>query len=107
MDSVVSWFSGIMPQGLLFLMALVGAAISQLLSFYKNFEGCTPFLKKAFPKRKERWYYIWNAIILTFIGALLPFIVLEPETVKASLLAGLTWCGTLQSLGIPVDKDHD
>ena len=107
MEDAISWISSIFPRILMFLTALSGAAISQLLSFYKNFEGCTPFLKKAFPKHKDRWYFLWNAAILTFIGALLPFLILEPDTIKASLLAGLTWCGTLQTLGIPINKDYD
>lgn len=92
-------------QCIFFMTTLGGAVISQLLSLYKNLEGCQPFLKKAFPKRSKRWYFIVNAIILPLIGAILAFVILEPDNVKTSLCAGLTWCGTLQTLGISKSED--
>lgn len=39
---------------LLFATTLAGAIISQMLSLHKNLEGCTPFLKKAYPKKSNR-----------------------------------------------------
>lgn len=92
-------------QILLFLTTLAGASISQLLSLHKELEGCQPFLKKAFPKKSRRWYFVSNTLLLPMIGTILAFIILEPDNVKASLCAGLTWCGTLQTLGLSASKD--
>jgi hypothetical protein len=102
-QSMISWES--FQQILFFLTTLAGACISQLLSLHKDFEGCQPFLKKAFPKKSKRWYFISNALLLPIIGTVLAFIILEPDNVKASLCAGLTWCGTLQTLGLSAKKD--
>lgn len=101
--SIVSWDT--FQQIVFFLTTLAGATISQLFSLHKDLEGCQPFLKKAFPKKSKRWYFISNALLLPIIGAVLAFIILEPENVKASLCAGLTWCGTLQTLGLSAKKD--
>lgn len=90
---------------LFFMMTLAGAIISQMLSLHKNLEGCTPFLKRACPKKSNRWYFLANSIILPLVGSVLAFVILEPESVKTSLCAGLTWCGTLQTLGISTQKD--
>lgn len=92
-------------QVIFFLTTLVGAIISQLLSLHKNLEGCTPFLKRAWPKKSKRWYFLTNSIVLPLVGSVLAYIILEPESIKTSLCAGLTWCGTLQTLGISANKD--
>lgn len=101
--SIISWDS--FQQILFFLTTLAGASISQLLSLHKELEVCQPFLKKAFPKKSKRWYFISNALLLPIIGTILAFIILEPDNVKASLCAGLIWCGTLQTLGLSASKD--
>lgn len=101
--SIISW--DLLQQLLFFITTLVGAFISQLLSLYKDLEGCQPFLKMAFPKKSKRWYYISNTLLLPIIGTILAFIILEPDNVKASLCAGLTWCGTLQTLGLSASKN--
>ena len=88
-----------------FLTTLAGASISQLLSLHKDLAGCQPFLKKAFPKKSARWYFVANALLLPIIGTILAYTILEPDNVKASLCAGLTWCGTLQTLGLSASKD--
>ena len=106
MDSIaqlVDW--NILRQVLFFLTTLVGAIISQMLSLHKNLEGCTPFLKRAWPKKTKRWYFLANSMILPMVGSVLAFVILEPESIKTSLCAGLTWCGTLQTLGISAEKD--
>ena len=83
-----------------FFITFIGAAITQLLSFHYETVGATPFLKKFFPGKNERWYFRTNCITLIAIGTILSFIILEPDSIKASFCAGLTWCGTLQSLGL-------
>lgn len=102
-QSIISW--ELFQQILFFLTTLAGASISQLLSLHKDLEGCQPFLKKAFPKKSDRWYFFSNALLLPIIGTILAFVILEPDNVKASLCAGLTWCGTLQTLGLSASKD--
>lgn len=99
----MSWDS--FQQIFFFIATLVGAFISQLLSLHKDLKGCQPFLKMAFPKKSKRWYYISNSLLLPVIGSILAFVILEPDNVKASLCAGLTWCGTLQTLGLSASKD--
>jgi len=89
----------------MFVMTLVGAIISQLLSLYKELDGCAPFLKKAFPKKTARWYFVANSLLLPLVGTTLAFIILEPDNVKTCFLAGLTWCTTLQTLGIKTRQD--
>lgn len=90
-----------------FCVTLFGAAITQLLSFKLDTVGAIPFLKKFWPNKTDLWYYRWNCIILVVVGSLLAFIILEPDTLKASLCAGLTWCGTLQSIGLTLKTNEN
>lgn len=83
----------------LFIMTFIGAFITEMLSLYTNTQGVKPFLRKIQPGKTRQWYVRTNAILLPVIGTILSFVILEPESVKTSLCAGLTWCGTLQSLG--------
>lgn len=90
---------------LYFIMTLTGAIITQLFSFNVKTVGATPFLKQYCPNKSDTWYFRANSIVLVLAGTLLSFIILEPDSVKTSLFAGLTWCGTLQSLGLVKKKD--
>lgn len=83
-----------------FFLTLVGAAITQMLSLKIGTVGVIPFLKTWCPKKSKTWYMRVNCVMLVIIGAILSFIILEPNSMKSSLCAGLTWCGTLQSLGL-------
>lgn len=80
-------------------ITFIGATITQLLSFKLGTVGATPFLKMWYRNKPEEWYARRNCIILIMVGTILSFIILEPDSAKTSLFAGLTWCGTLQSLG--------
>ena len=87
-------------QGCWFLfMTFVGATITQLLSFDLETAGATPFLKMWFKDKPEIWYSRANCVVLILVGTTLSFVILEPDSTRASLFAGLTWCGNLQSLG--------
>lgn len=88
-----------------FFITLVGAAITQLLSLKIGTVGATPFLKMWCPQKSKTWYLRANCVMLVMVGAILSFIILEPNTMKTSLCAGLTWCGTLQSLGLTANSD--
>lgn len=91
-----------------FFLTLLGATITQLLSFRLETVGAVPFLKKWFEGKSEIWYARRNCIILIIVGTVLSFIIIEPDSAKTSLFAGLTWCGTLQSLGQNIKiNSHD
>lgn len=90
-----------------FIITMVGAIITQLLSLPIGTVGTLPFLHKYFPKKKKVWYERTNCILLVFAGTVLSFFILEPDSVRASLCAGLTWCGTLQSLGLSLKSENN
>lgn len=90
-----------------FFITLVGAAITQLLSLKMGTVGALPFLKMWCPNKKDTWYLQANCVLLVLVGATMSFIILEPNSMKTSLCAGLTWCGTLQSLGLTVNSQTD
>ena len=87
-----------------FFITLVGASITQLLSLKMGTVGTLPFLKMWWPNKGETWYLRANCVLLVLIGATMSFIILEPNSMKTSLCAGLTWCGTLQSLGLTANS---
>lgn len=90
-----------------FFVTLVGAAITQLLSLKIGAVGALPFLRMWCPNKSEIWYLRANCVLLVLIGATMSFIILEPNSMKTSLCAGLTWCGTLQSLGLTTNSQTD
>lgn len=90
-----------------FFVTIVGAAITQLLSLKIGTVGVIPFLKMWCPKKSKNWYMRANCVLLVIIGATMSYIILEPDTMKTSLCAGLTWCGTLQSLGLTANTDSN
>ena len=81
------------------LLTLLGAVITQVLSFNVGNVGTVRFLKIWKPNKSDAWYARSNCVLLVIVGTLLSFIILEPNSAKSSFFAGLTWCGTLQSLG--------
>lgn len=80
-------------------VTFIGAAITQMLSFNLKTVGATRFLRMWFNNKSEAWYARTNCVVLILVGTVLSFVILEPDSTKTSLFAGLTWCGTLQSLG--------
>lgn len=92
--------SDLFKESFLFVVTFIGAFITEMLSLYTNTQGVKPFLRRIRPGKSKQWYVRVNAILLPVIGTILSFVILEPDSVKTSLCAGLTWCGTLQSLGL-------
>lgn len=91
-----------------FFLMLLGATITQVLSFNIGTIGATPFLQMWFKQKTDNWYVRSNCILLILVGTVLSFIILEPNSAKTSMFAGLTWCGTLQSLGQTIKtSNHD
>lgn len=89
-----------------FLTLLAGAIICQLLSLNsQKIQGIKPFLKNFFPGKSKEWYYRVNVIVFPLIGTFLAYVLLSPTDLKSSLLAGITWCGSLQSFGIFLEKE--
>lgn len=83
-----------------------GAFVGQLLSLNsQKIKGIIPFLKSWFPGKTEKWYYRVNFVFFPLIGTFLAYILIEPSDLKSSLLTGITWCGSLQSFGIFLEKD--
>ena len=82
-----------------FFLTFVGATITQVFSLYTGTVAATPFLQTWFKEKSDTWYARRNSVLIVFLGTILSYIILEPDTAKTSLFAGLTWCGTLQSLG--------
>lgn len=83
-----------------------GAFICQFLSLNSpKIQGIIPFLERFFPGRKKIWYYRINTVIFPLLGTFLAYILIEPSDLKSSLLTGITWCGSLQSFGIFLEKD--
>lgn len=83
-----------------FFVTLFGAAATQVLSLNSDELGATPFLKQMWPGKEDIWYIRRNFLIIVCLGTVLSYVILEPNTLKTSLCAGLTWCGTLQSIGL-------
>lgn len=98
-------FSALLPLWYFFL-TLVGATMTQVMSLKMGTVGTRPFLEMWWPKKSDVWYSRMNCLLLIILGTILSFVILEPDSAKSSLFAGLTWCGTLQSLGL-LSKKQD
>jgi hypothetical protein len=80
-------------------LTYMGAICGHILSLYgKDFSGTMPFLQKLVPNRSDTFYFRIDFIILPIIGTLLAFMLLDPNNVKSSLFAGLSWSGTMTAL---------
>ena len=90
---------------LLLIVTFVGALISELLSIYADMIGCKTFLMKLIPNKSERFYFIIDALLMPVIGTALAYFIMEPESMKTAFCAGLTWCGTLQTLGLTLKSE--
>ena len=88
-----------------FFLTLLGAVVTQVLSFNLGNVGTVSFLKIWKPEKSEAWYARCNCVLLVLVGTLLSYIILDPNSAKSSFFAGLTWCGTLQSLGQTIKHD--
>jgi hypothetical protein len=77
----------------------IGAICGHVLSLYAtDFPGTKPFFEKVSPGKSETFYYRMDFCILPIIGALLAYSLLDPNSIKASIFAGLSWSGTLTAL---------
>lgn len=90
---------------ILLIVTFMGALISELLSIYSDAVGCKSFLKKLFPDKADHFYFIMDALLMPFIGTMLAFFIMEPTSLKTAFCAGLTWCGTLQTLGLTIKSE--
>ncbi len=82
--------------GNIFFQTWLGAVCAHLLSLYSDdFKGTIPFVKKLLPNKSKTFYFRIDFIILPVIGALLAYVLLDPNSLKASIFAGLSWSGTL------------
>lgn len=82
-----------------FVITWVGAIFAQMLSICSpNFKGIIPFIKKLIPGKTNPFYFRLNFIFVPFIGAILAFILMEPDSTKDALLSGLSWTGTITAI---------
>ena len=89
------------------ISSFLGATITQLLSTNSDMIAPLKQIKAIFPQKSKTWYVRANCILLIVVGTMISLIVLEPTSIRASFCAGLTWCGTLQTLGITLHPDKD
>lgn len=81
------------------LITYFGALCGHILSIYSSeFKGSIPFLEKIFPNKTPVFYFRVDFMIMPIMGALLAFFLLEPDDIKASLFAGLSWSGTMMAI---------
>ena len=103
--SLIQPLKNVVMDYLLLTITFAGALISEMLSIYADMIGCKTFLKKLWPGKSERFYFILDALLMPFIGTALAFFIMEPESMKTAFCAGLTWCGTLQTLGLTLKSE--
>ncbi|MBK9109514.1 MAG: hypothetical protein IPM92_14355 [Saprospiraceae bacterium] len=74
----------------------IGALCGHILSLYSSeFKGAIPFLEKMFPNKTETFYFRANFLLIPVMGCILAFLLLDPDDIKESLFAGLSWSGTM------------
>ena len=74
----------------------------------KKYEKKYDFIKGIYNEKNSGAGYSRNQAIKMAKYNILSFTILEPDSTKTSLFAGLTWCGTLQSIGQTIKSDkHD
>jgi len=80
-------------------LTYIGAICGHMLSLYSNeFKGAVPFLEKIFPNKSKTFYFRIDFMLVPIIGALLAFVLMDPDNLKTSVFAGLSWSGTLAAL---------
>jgi hypothetical protein len=86
------------------VLTWVGAMCGHILSLYSNdfssndFSGTRPFLEKILPNKSDTFYHRLDLVLLPIIGAILAFCLLDPNSAKSSIFAGLSWSGTITAL---------
>ncbi len=77
----------------------LGAVSAHVLSKFKpEFHGTIPFLQGIYPSQSDAVYKRLDFIILPLIGSFIAFILMEPGNLKACLLTGITWTGSIIAL---------
>ena len=75
------------------------AAFAAMLSFTpKGFEGTIPFLEQCFPEMSKKCCFRINFFLIIIIGTFFGYLLSQPETPTACILAGLTWTGSIQAI---------
>lgn len=76
----------------------IGALVSHIIVGYKkSFKGTAPFLKTIFTKRTEKFFIIFDLIVLPLLAVYIGNIIVNPTTPIAELYTGLTWTTTLMA----------
>jgi hypothetical protein len=80
-----------------YALVFLGTVTSYLFSLNKGFEGSVPFLKKQFINRSENFYSRLDLFLSTIFGSILVLVFIHPSDAVASIMAGLSWVGTLNT----------
>lgn len=96
-EQIISFLSAVFAN--VFFETWLGAICAHILSLYSStFKGTIPFVKSIFPDKSATFYSRLDFVILPVIGTLLAYVLLEPDNLKSSIFAGLSWSGTLIAL---------
>lgn len=81
------------------LVVAITAAFAAMLSYTpKGFKGTIPFLKQCFPGKSKECYFRINFILIVIIGTFFGYLLSQPKTPIACIIAGLTWTGSIQAV---------
>ncbi|GJH28154.1 hypothetical protein [Caballeronia novacaledonica] len=75
----------------LYVDTVIGAAAMYVFSLYHGFEGSVAFLRKMFPNRSNTFYDRCDFIVVTILGSVLGFKLLDPQHPPQAVMAGLGW----------------
>lgn len=90
------------------IIVAITAAFAAMLSFSpKGFKGTIPFLRQFFPGWKNEYYFRVNFFLIIGIGTFFGYLLSNPETNEACVIAGLTWTGSIQAILHSVSKQEE
>lgn len=89
----------------LYVVTLFGAASMYVFSLKKGFEGSISFLIKMFPERTNVFYDRLDFLVVTIMGSILGYLLLDPKQVHQALVAGLGWVSAVNVAMNNIDKE--
>jgi hypothetical protein len=79
-----------------FVVIWFGALVGHIFSLnIKGFKGTIPFFSRLFRIKNKKIYYLIDFLIAPFLGAIIVFLSLSPDSTSVSLYTGITWSTTL------------
>ena len=81
-----------------FLCTAFGAVLMLLFGLIKGLPSTKERVKTLYPGRSETFYERTDFVILWIAGTLLAWFLYNPTNPRQSIIAGLTWVGTLKAV---------